>query len=177
MIAAGFGCVEQAHRDRRELLLDLFHLPGVAEARNHLGGLMVQRLYHRDRRFSFHPGRYHLHQRAKRKFCLLCHVDCRNPAHRARQWVLDLPNRSGDRVERPGIEANDRVAEIVVVEQKEIRLSDTDEFAHFCAGTRNFYFHAARTLQCTVHPVVQAHRYPMRPKCRVILGSLLQHRE
>ena len=80
--------------------------------------------------------------------------------------------------QRPVIEPDDGVAEVVVVEQDQVRPGQPDQLGHLGPGTGDVDLDPVRAHEGAVGgPVVQADRDVVRPQRRVLGCRFLEHRE
>ena len=177
MVGTRLGRPQQADGRRGELLLALAHPRRIGHGPQHAGGQHVQALQHRHRGLAAHPGRQQPDERGQRELGLTDHVDRRAPAHGAGQRVGELADPVGERGQRPRVEPDQRVAEVVVVEQHEVGLRLANQVRHGRARPVDVDLDPPGAGERAAGPVIQPDRDVMRPQRRVLGRRLLEHGE
>ena len=136
VITARLGGVQQAGRPPPARPCPSGTHAGSAGQRQQLPGDRVQDLQHRDRGLPAHAPRQHAHERGEWQLGLAQHVDGGAPAHRAGERVGKLADRLGQGRDGPGVEADERIVQVAVVEQDQVGLPEPGQLRHLGARRR-----------------------------------------
>ena len=137
----------------------------------------MDQLEHRYGLLTAHAGRDDPDESWHGQLCLAGHVRDGAPAQGARKVIAEPPDVLRQRGQRPLVEPDDGVAEVVVVEEDQVWLLETGERRHIRPRTGDVDLNLVRAHELSADEVVQADRDVVRAQRRVLGRRFLAYGE